>query len=213
MPLPEVTPLPEPPNVYAGRKKTSTGLIVGGVVFGGFVLIALAVVIALAVQSDRQAGSPSAADNRATGPGAPAAAPKSPPLRTTPEELFGAYQQDRPAADARYRGKTIILTGVIGRVEENFGRPYVGALKDRLVRQYGGGFTSLEGGRQSLQQAALNATYLPRVYLYVRPGALELVQGQGPFTVRGVCRGAFDDRTTIPEMYVLVDDCTVAPSD
>jgi hypothetical protein len=51
---------------------------------------------------------------------APAAAPTKPPIRISAIELKEAYDKNEVAADMQYKGRTLIINGVIASIDKDF---------------------------------------------------------------------------------------------
>ena len=53
------------------------------------------------------------------------AAAAAPAFRMTAEKLFGEYEADEAGASAKYLGKVVLLSGVVGEVGQIEGSPFV----------------------------------------------------------------------------------------
>lgn len=51
---------------------------------------------------------------------APAAAPAKPPIRISATDLKAAYDKNEVAADIQYKGRTLIVNGVIASIDKDF---------------------------------------------------------------------------------------------
>jgi hypothetical protein len=61
-----------------------------------------------------------------------------------------------------------------------------------------------------MQQAALNAKYVPGIILYINSADLKNftgLDGKKLFTIRGRCKGSQKDSRTIPDRYIIVEEC------
>jgi hypothetical protein len=139
----------------------------------------------------------------------------SPPLELSYEE----YGKDFIAAELKYRGKLVDLSGVPSAIEKDSqGRYFIGAcplgrsVKQSGSPQGGGGVTDLYF---RVQQAAMNERHVPGIILYLRPDRLPSFTGLDDnylLTVRGRCTGAQPDASARPEFVVVVEDCVLVES-
>jgi hypothetical protein len=138
---------------------------------------------------------------------------QDPPVKVSVQALETEYRRDLVAADLKYRDKRIELSGVVGKVDkDDQGRYFIGTGSRRLVKTSDGGarVTDLVEAQRRAMVAALNARYLPGVVLSVKSADLKSFTGLDStkaFTIRGRCKGSQKDVSTIPDLYVIVEDC------
>jgi hypothetical protein len=135
----------------------------------------------------------------------------------TADKLFAAYGKDLAAADGKYLGKVLEVSGVRGKVEKDArGRYFIGTYGQRFVKPPDWGqarVTSAAGARQAAQAAALSTVYVPAVTFYLEPGGLARfagLDGTQAVTIRGTCRGSAPDPSTFPEYGVILEGCVRA---
>lgn len=135
------------------------------------------------------------------------------PVKVRVRVLETAYRTDQVAADLKYLDKTIELTEVDGKVDrDEQGRYFIGTGSRRLVKTRNNApqMRSIAGAHQAMQQAILNAEYVPGVILYIKSADLKNftgLDGTKPFTIRGQCKGSQKDAGTIPDRYIIVENC------
>jgi hypothetical protein len=131
------------------------------------------------------------------------------------DALLKEYQADLAAADVKYMGKTVDVTGVSGKVQkDDEGRYFLaGAEGARVVKGPGYGKVKMVDDIEELHRRAMEAAFntkrAPGVILYIDSGDLTAFADLGgrTVTVRGRCKGTQKDRRTDPEEVVIVEGC------
>jgi hypothetical protein len=124
--------------------------------------------------------------------------------------LFEDYERDPAAADARYRGRTLELSGVSGVVsQDRNGRTYVGVHVARVGGRVRPRIMTAEEYGNAMNIAGLSSVPLPGVLVYLDPDDARLFMPGDKVTVRGRCEGLRHDPQNTPDFFVVVRDCTV----
>jgi hypothetical protein len=137
----------------------------------------------------------------------------SPPIKTTASDLWKEYTKNGAAADSKYAGRRVELSGVRGKVEKNSRGMYViRALYASSPKTTSGPlfYNSVEQASQSVYQAAARANSIPSVVLYLdEKGLADFagLDGKTPINIVGVCKGAQPDPSTDPEFFVAIESC------
>lgn len=97
-----------------------------GIVFGGFVVL---VIVAGIFGSKTPAGNSSA--NEAQAANAAPAAPRPTPVAVTASALFDAYDSNEVAADQKYKGKLLAVSGSVQSIDKDAFNNIVVTLKTR----------------------------------------------------------------------------------
>jgi hypothetical protein len=133
-------------------------------------------------------------------------------------KLWEAYQANFAAAEVKYAGQQVEISGVPAEVKKDAeGRYYLVAAEVRLIMPSDTGpmTGSLEDIERRQAELALNAQYLPGILLYIDKSELPHFAKADPkatVTVRGVCAGARKDkpgRTVVPDYAVVIDGCSL----
>jgi hypothetical protein len=135
----------------------------------------------------------------------------------TADQLWGEYRDNMAAADVKYQGKMVELSGVPSKVEKDEGGRYylAAACDERLVPRNRGGprEMSIEEYHKHALEGAFGSKYIPAVFLYIDERDVQRLVGLGggqTVTVRGRCLGAKKDAATVPDYLVVVEGCTFA---
>lgn len=160
------------PSMTQEQKKRGIGI---------YILVGFGVIMVLSVLTNKDKGSASASDTSST-PSASRTAPPPPPrieATVTAKELFEAYEKNEIAADNRYKGKLLEVSGKV----DNVG-------KDLLDTPY----LTLEVGKFQIMgvQAFFDDDSLPKL--------ANLSKGQG-VTLQCRCDGKFGN--------VMLKDCAL----
>jgi hypothetical protein len=142
-----------------------------------------------------------------------AKAPGVPVAVVSATDLDREYEANLAAAEVKYAGKLIEVTGMRPKLDKDARERYFLASSQRLVRQnQPARITSIEGARAALQEAALNAQYVPGMYFYIRPSELPRFadpKGEQTYRIRGICRGLTRRDDLQPNFIVILEDCTL----
>jgi hypothetical protein len=115
----------------------------------------------------------------------PQAGADTKPVRVTAAELFKAYQDNAAAADAKYKGKTLVIAGRIDKLhlDESSGKSLVG-------------FHVVEG------------KYPPQIVCYVEASQKDqFAKASGDIELVGTCQGRFDVMGYYQGFVVMLEEC------
>jgi hypothetical protein len=149
--------------------------------------------------------------------------PKVPPREDEPvaasltaEQLWSQYRDNMAAADVRYQGKLVSLSGVPSKVEKDErGRYYLAACEERLVHRPGGGGREMSFDEyfRHVNESSASSRYVPALLLFIDERDVQRLAdlgGRQTVTVRGRCSGAKKDAATSPDYLVVVEECRLA---
>jgi hypothetical protein len=143
-------------------------------------------------------------------------APAEPPISTTAENLWRIFVADAVVAGAYYRDKSIVLTGVTGKVDRDQNGVFIGAANLRTEvasRSTQPMYMSPLDVRRRAQNAALSPIkYVPGVLLFAKHDKSDqfaAFYSARFFSIKGFCRGTRGDDRGEPGFVVIVDGCEI----
>ena len=107
------------------------------------------------------------------------------PVRVTAADLFKAYQENAEAADGKYKGKTLVISGRIDklRLDDSSGKSFVG-------------FHVVKG------------KYPPQIVCYVEPSQKDQFgKVSGNVELVGTCQGRFEVMGYYQGFVVMLEKC------
>ena len=91
--------------------------------------VALLVLVFVVLGCGRMRKSSSSPSNQGSSPASRPAAPGE----IAAEDLFNEYQQDKDAAESKYKGKTIVVRGTVDTMKSETGNPYITMKTSSLI--------------------------------------------------------------------------------
>jgi hypothetical protein len=138
--------------------------------------------------------------------------PDGPPAATKDVSTLYTEYSDRATADRKYLGKVIEFQHVHTNSlrEDRFGNlAWEGRIKGPRPRARV--FERASDFQREMQEAALNAEYIPAAIFHTRWGQGGKITGKQTVTIRGRCKGIVRDDSGWPEYIVVIEDCRVIP--
>ncbi len=128
------------------------------------------------------------------------------PLKVSVRDFFRAFQENMAAGELKYAGKPVELSGTFDHIQKDSKGRFFYAERGQYLRSV----------KHDLPTQRVIAAGAPGIYCYLSAEGVRAAAAMKTdplklenLTVTGTCKGTVHDDSTVPEFYVVVEDCTV----